>query len=306
MSDPRPRDDSSLSFNKDISDKDTSDRNTSDREMANDRAEYNSAEHNSAEHDDQSWQGELAEGRADRALQRYLAEGAPDFEVQDALDGLAAVQRHLRAKRYRKAQQALELLDVPPDAVSETLPWGELPKLLETLRESNDRLEHRDSDATLDLLQDLDHPLVRAEADTQRGTAYIFQNDTDAAGDCFGRALNHDPNHYRALTNHGNLALEAGDTDTAIERYEAALRLNEDFANAHHNLAVAYRRKGHLNKSVRSMRKAQKAMQQHQAQEARTTLSRAGQRFGGKTLKWVLYGVGVFIVFYLLQSRGVF
>ncbi|MDZ7705039.1 MAG: tetratricopeptide repeat protein [Trueperaceae bacterium] len=261
--------------------------------------------HSDGARQDHSWQDALATGRADRALQHYLAVGAPNLDVQDTLDGLAAVQRHLRAKRYRKAEQTLELLDVPPEPVSAVLPWGALPELLETLRESNERLEHRDSGTALELLQDLDHPLVRAEADTQRGTAYIFQNDTSAAGECFDRALEHDPNHYRALTNQGNLALEAGDTDTAISRYETALRLNEDFGNAHHNLAVAYRRKGQIGKSVSAMRKAQRATQQHTTQEARATLSQAGQRFGGKAFKWLLYGVGAAVLFYILQSRGI-
>src|SRR5690606_30871836 len=114
------------------------------------------------------------------------------------------------------------------------------------------------------------------EADvlTQRGTALIYRGEFEQAGELFARALDLDPQHFRALTNLGNVALEQGQVDDAITHYEAAIKLNDGFANAHHNLGVAYRRKGQVGKSVKSLRRAQRVTQRHETAEARESFSR--------------------------------
>jgi tetratricopeptide (TPR) repeat protein len=59
-----------------------------------------------------------------------------------------------------------------------------------------------------------------------------------------------------AIVNAGNLLLEAGDLDGAIARFEAAIALDPDYPEAHHNLGVAFRRAGRRSDAVRELRRA--------------------------------------------------
>jgi tetratricopeptide (TPR) repeat protein len=59
-----------------------------------------------------------------------------------------------------------------------------------------------------------------------------------------------------AIVNAGNLLLEAGDIPGAITRFEAAIALDPDYPEAHHNLGVAYRRAGRRSDAVRELRRA--------------------------------------------------
>ena len=250
------------------------------------------------------WQHTLAEGRAGEALKQFLSSsGEPKAQagVGDALSLLARVQDDARAKRFSKALTRLrrEREDLPA-----LVPWDELETQLETLREADKSLDRRDSEEALARLDKVNLLLLEAEKDTLMGTAYIFQNETAQAEACFERALKRDPKHYRAQTNRGNLALEAGRIDEAITAYEAALKLEPNFPNAHHNLGVAYRRKGHINKSVRAIRTAQRTSRRHDAEDARDSLK--NMRIGrGRTLRYVFIGVGVVFLYLLLRSQGV-
>jgi len=68
------------------------------------------------------------------------------------------------------------------------------------------------------------------------------------------------PRYAPALVNLGNLHLEAGETDAAIARYQAAVAADDRYGPAHHNLAVAYKRLGRTADSVRELRRAHKLL----------------------------------------------
>jgi len=256
---------------------------------------------------DRSWQDWLEHGNASAALQAYLQAGGASFEIEDALRALIDMQRALRAKLWDKAISELHTPkeDVPDkDTLTMTaiVNWHALKAGIEQLTTSHDTLEKRDADAALAALDGLDVPLLAAEVDTQKGTAYIFKNQLDDAQNAFEAALERDPKHYRARTNLGNVALERGQVNDAIEHYQAALRINENFSNALHNLGVAYRRKGEIGKSVQAIRKAQRAMQQEDMTNARQTMKQSVK--GGKYTKWFWYIVIGVVVYFILRSRG--
>ena len=217
------------------------------------------------------------------------------------LERLGELQVCLRAKQYDRAEALAERLGADLEPV---LP--DLRAQVSLLAGSGAKLERGEAEEVLTLLEEVTLPLLRAEADTQRGTAQVYLGDA-AAEQTFRAAVAADPKHYRALTNLGNVLLEAGRTDEAIERYERAVRLNEGFANAHHNLGVAYRRKGQVSKSVAAIRKAQRVSRQRARDDARGSVNAlAGGLRGrsGKYLRWVLYG-GAAVGFYLLlRSQG--
>ncbi len=257
---------------------------------------------------ERSWQAFLETGDSAGALHRYQQDADPfDDAVLDALRALSDVRYHVRAKGWTKAKRAVTRLETPPRSVAEHVDWAALREDLAGLEGSSKRLDQHDPDAALARLAEVTSPLLRAEVETQRGTAHIFMNELAQAKVSFEEALAHDPKHYRAMTNLGNIALEENRVDDAITAYEAALRLDESFANAHHNLGVAYRRKGQIDRSVRSIRRAQKAQRRQDAEEARGTLSSLNERIGRPSrrgLRYALYVLGAALLFFWLRSQG--
>jgi tetratricopeptide (TPR) repeat protein len=246
------------------------------------------------------WREALAEGRFGTAQRAFTManENAPD--VRHALIGLADVEAMLKDKAWGRALKRFAQIDERPAIVA----WHEIDHDLACLKRSGEALERRRPDDALAELDKLRSGLFVAEAETQRGTALIFDDRLEDAAAAFARAIERDPMHFRALTNLGNVALEEGRVDDAIAAYEQALKLNDNFANAHHNLAVAYRRKGNLNKSVSSLRRAQRLMQRRDANEARDRLGALGGAKSARTLRWALYAVAFVVLYLVLHSRG--
>jgi len=95
-----------------------------------------------------------------------------------------------------------------------------------------------------------------ALAMSKRGVCRVRAGDRSGAAHDFAGALERDPKCVPALVNLGNLALEANMLDEAQRRYEAALKIDDKSATAHHNLGVVYRRVGRVADSVRELRLA--------------------------------------------------
>lgn len=249
------------------------------------------------------WQEHLQAGRLAEALSAQLAAPQPDARVTELLEGLTELRGYLRAKQWERARKVAAIL--APDTLAPDATLPQLSSEVAQLGQSGKHLERGEAEEALALLEGIHLPLLRAEAETQRGTAQVFLGDAEAAERAFKDALSHDPRHYRALTNLGNVALEQGRTDDAITHYREALALNENFSNAHHNLGVAYRRKGQVNKSVASIRRAQRVSQQREREEARGALKALRSGRGGKYLRWLLYGLAAAGIYLLLRAQGV-
>lgn len=96
----------------------------------------------------------------------------------------------------------------------------------------------------------------RLAVENKRGVAFINMQRTAEAREAFECALSIEPRYAPALVNIGNLHLEAGEADQAIRYYERAVLSDDDYALAHHNLGVAYKRLGRTGDAVRELRKA--------------------------------------------------
>ncbi len=245
-----------------------------------------------------TWQEILNNGNASEALNVYRVGDNSDEMTESALELLTDVQDLLREKNPAKAQRRLDNYGQTLDWVEQLL--RELKPQLATLEQATKRLDKHNAEGALELLTSITSPLLLAEKETLRGTGLIYNNDAINAKTAFETALTYDPQHYRALTNLGNLALEAGNIDGAIILYEKALTLKEDFANAHHNLAVAYRKKGQVSKSVGELKKAQRASQQKLREEARH-MFRGTQNT--KYLRWLIYAAIAVTVFFIFRQR---
>ena len=258
------------------------------------------------------WRDLLAARRFGIARHAYLVQRAAadpravvaseqdDDVVKAMLSALADVEDLVRERSYVKAKTRIERMEDRSDMV----PWAAMLADLDALAVTARQLDTREPEAAMEGLTALEGSWLAAEVLTQRGTAQIYLGELEAAQESFAQALEVDPNHYRALTNLGNVALEETRVDDAIEFYERAIRLNDQFANAHHNLGVAYRRKGHLSKSVRSLRKAQRVAQRNETTQARESISQWSGARGSKVVKWVMYAVIGVVLIWFLRSQG--
>ena len=78
-----------------------------------------------------------------------------------------------------------------------------------------------------------------------RGNAYSFKGDYDAAIADYTQAIWLNPNDDMAYCNRGLTYNDKGDLDAAIADYEAALRINPNHPNARSNLETARRSRGY-------------------------------------------------------------
>jgi len=97
---------------------------------------------------------------------------------------------------------------------------------------------------------------ARARARNKRALVLLARGDRAGAAAEIAAALALDPACVAALVNAGNLELEDGCVDAAIARFEAAIRIDPDYPEAHHNLGVALRRVGRRRDAVRELRRA--------------------------------------------------
>ncbi|MFP4588789.1 MAG: tetratricopeptide repeat protein [Candidatus Bipolaricaulota bacterium] len=86
----------------------------------------------------------------------------------------------------------------------------------------------------------------REEGQYKRGTELLL--------DTLEFGILRDKIYYRL----GNIYFDWGKLDKAEYAYKKCIELNEEHANAQHNLAVVYRRQGNIGKSVKQRKKAQK------------------------------------------------
>jgi len=101
-------------------------------------------------------------------------------------------------------------------------------------------------------------PADRAFYLNKRGVTRVALGQPELAREDFEGALSSVARYAPAIANLGNLLMEAGDVEGAIGRYEAAVAADDDYAVAHFNLGIAYKRAGRLDEGVRAMRKAQR------------------------------------------------
>ena len=94
----------------------------------------------------------------------------------------------------------------------------------------------------------------RAFGLNKRGVALIALGRRDDARAAFTEALAAVERCAPPLVNLGNLLLEDGDVEGAIESYRAAIRADESYPMAYLNLGVALKRAGRRAEAVRSLR----------------------------------------------------
>jgi tetratricopeptide (TPR) repeat protein len=107
--------------------------------------------------------------------------------------------------------------------------------------------------------------MERAFLLNKRGVARIGLELRELARADFEAALEAQSQYAPALTNLGNLLLESGRLQDAIDHYERAIASDDEYAVAYLNLGVAYKRAGRIAEGVRALRQAQRLEQRSRA-----------------------------------------
>ncbi|WP_198170424.1 tetratricopeptide repeat protein [Deinococcus arboris] len=233
--------------------------------------------------------------------------------VQEALEALLALQNAVRARRYPSARRALgeyrqaltegaaahPLLgslagQVPPDALGAAL-----------LALDSQQKETDPAALQAALAGALALPLTRAEALNMQGVLYAVRGEEADARRVLDDARVADPGHYRALTNLGNLDMEAGRFAEAEAIYREVLRIDPEYDGGHHNLGVALRRQGRVAEGVKSIRQGQRLAMKRSKDDTDAEMK---ERFATnpvmKNMRWVVLGVLALIIFLALRGGG--
>ncbi len=239
-------------------------------------------------------------GLAAQTLRFATTDARAEEGVLEALDALTEVEASVRTKAPKRALGRLAKLDTrPPDL----LDWEALEADLVALVDVTAAVDRRETDTAREALGRLRTDHFSAEREAQYGAIAVLEGELEVARAHLETALERDPNHVRALTNRGNLKLEAGELDAAVADYERAIKLDDGFANAHHNLGVAYRRQGQIGRSVASLRRAQRVSAKRDADDARAAVA-GGRAAAGRWLRPALLVAAVLVVLWWWSQRG--
>jgi tetratricopeptide (TPR) repeat protein len=238
----------------------------------------------------------IRSGRYEEARGRILAGEKGDA---DGLAVLLELRDWLRLKEYGRAQKLLEQ-DV--DLIADYLDVSRARAAIEAF----------DTEDESKIAAYLDDPHLGAEAWATLGLVHIRRNDRERAKQAFDAALQADPHHFRVKTNLANLSLEAGQTDEAIRMYEEVLKLNPEYALAHHNLGAAYRKKGQIDKSVYHIKRSQRLQMQPVARPPRPMVPGVSAPppmperrpfLGSFGSRWWLWLLVIVVVYWLLNRQ---
>jgi len=242
----------------------------------------------------ENWIESLALGQTGEALSKLQKKHEVNEKSLDDLSELAKIMANLREKHYFHAGQLLNNLQT--DIVDK----DELAKEIELLKQANKAINKHKPKEAIKLLEGVGSSLLKAEKLTLEGTANVYSVENSQAMQNFKTALEYDPRHFRALTNIGNLNLEAGNIEQAISNYENALKINDSFSSALHNLGVAYRKQGKLNKSVKYLKKAQRAKNKELKAEARESMKAGENKKVMRYLRYFAIGLTLLAVITIL------
>ncbi len=204
-----------------------------------------------------NWRDSLGRGAFEEALGRtraleLIGRGEPEAKL--ALERVVELIQALRAKEYTNAKRVSlggikEILNLETNGVPEAI----------SALERAEKASRSDLQAAETALHEArEHRLICAEAENQLGVLAALGGESNWAQTHFEAALMADPRHYRAITNLGNLNLEAGEVTVAEARYREALTINPDYATAHNNLAAALRKQGKRSASVAALKRSQR------------------------------------------------
>ncbi|NJK44161.1 MAG: tetratricopeptide repeat protein [Pleurocapsa sp. SU_196_0] len=150
--------------------------------------------------------------------------------------------------------------------------------------------------------------LTRGEAENGIGVLEALVGNSDLARTHFQAALSADLRHYRAITNLGNLELEAGNLERAEELYKQVVQLNPDYSVVYNNLAAVMRKRGKRHDAVEYLKKSQRLyMRELRGQTKGTSVGKVQNPvtnwFANPAARWGLFIIAAFLIWRFVLNR---
>lgn len=142
---------------------------------------------------------------------------------------------------YRRVKKRTRDAEDPNQLPLFSQPSAKILRFVPRLRPFEQALmldERDDAKAAEFYLQAIQEQDCVADAHCNLGIIQSKRGNTAQAFDSFTRSLQHNPRHFEAHYNLGNLYFEANDSRLAQLHYEIATEIDSSFANAYFNLAL--------------------------------------------------------------------
>lgn len=97
-----------------------------------------------------------------------------------------------------------------------------------------------------------------AMAHNKLGVVFARRPNPEEAKRCFEEALKHDRYLVHALNNLGNIAREEDQLELAIEYYQKAILIDQDYPPPHNNLGVIYKQLNRYEDCIREIKTAKR------------------------------------------------
>jgi tetratricopeptide (TPR) repeat protein len=252
------------------------------------------------------WQEDVRNHDFERALGKLKAlavVGRPQANAESVVTRVVDALDALRAKNYDGASKTslegweglgLEVVGVP--------------RAIEALREADGN--YRSGEAKVRDALEIARGcwLTRGEAENGIGVLEALVGNSDVARTHFQAALSADPRHYRAITNLGNLELEAGNLERAEELYKQVVQLNPDYSVVYNNLAAVMRKRGKRHDAVEYLKKSQRLyMRELRGQTKGTSVGKVQNPLtnwlANPAARWGLFIVAAFLIWRFVLSR---
>ncbi len=173
--------------------------------------------------------------------------------------GYKPVRRH--AKPVENPNQ-LHLFPQPTAKILQLAP--ELTRFEQALM-LDERGDPKAADLYLKAIQEQD---CVADAFCNLGIIESKQGNISKAFDCFTSSLKHNPRHFEAHFNLGNMYFDVDDFRLAQVHYELAAELDSSFPNVHFNLALVQAINNQLGAAIRTLTTYRRLVPEAEARKA--------------------------------------
>ena len=253
------------------------------------------------------WQGDLERREFEKSLGKLRAlavVGRAEPEAENAVTRVVDALEAIRAKNYAGAlKTSLEGWD------KLGLEVGGVRPAIEALQAADANWRNAQTSMRASLESAKDCWLTRSEAENNLGVLEALGGSTDAARAHFQAALSADARHYRALTNLGNLELEAGNLEQAEILYKQVIAIQPEYSVVYNNLAAAMRKRGKRHESVEYLKKSQRLhMRELRGQTKGTAVGQApgnqlSKFFANPIARWGLALIAIYLVWRFVLNR---
>src|SRR5688572_3746001 len=170
-----------------------------------------------------------------------------------------------RVKRCAKSAENPDQLNLFPPAIAQVLSFAPAVSCFEQALMLDERADLKAAELYRKAIQEQD---CVADAYCNLGILESQKGNAARAFDCFTTSLKHNPRHFEAHYNLGNLYFDVNDYRLSQVHYEMAAELDPAFANVYFNLALVQAINNELAAAINALEKYQELAPEDEGRNA--------------------------------------